>query len=185
MKLIMLSKSAKWTSYLLAGGIVMAVAAGGQVTSGGHRNLSSAVKSLVHDPIAFLAMRSPGARDKGALFQTKPKKVAQKPPAPTERVLPVMRIREPDLAFGPIADPVTDLGPVSLLDIPPVTDPANVLPPVIIPDIPTDPGNPVVPGVPEPATWLTMILGMLATGASLRRQRTASSGSSGRRAIAG
>lgn len=51
------------------------------------------------------------------------------------------------------------------------SDSSAVLPPISSPPI-TPPPPPVVPPIPEPATWLTMILGFFAVGIAIRRTRS-------------
>lgn len=175
-------------AFLLAGAAMLAIG----------ENNRALIAEVLRDPLSILAQRSPGERDPGALLQTKKPhtRVAAAgrpraaPPAPTERVLSAVRTRPPPmlgidtLALGPII-PVID-APVFPVP-PPLTGrilPAGVPiafvnpPPSICCGGEVPPGPPVTPPVvppapiPEPQTWLTMILGFFAMGWALRRRRT-------------
>ncbi|MGK6321927.1 PEPxxWA-CTERM sorting domain-containing protein [Sphingomonas sp. DT-51] len=175
-------------------------ALGGTVGGLGIADASAKVARLVDlpDPSAILGARSPGGRDAGAMFTTKParQRLASRPrvplpSAPRERVLsnvrerpsigwapPYVELPATPLAFGP-ATPIGDvpLTPVALGPLPPGGG--------FTPTTPFVPGGggggngggggggdeviPPVPAVPEPATWATMILGFLMVGAALRR----------------
>ena len=74
----------------------------------------------------------------------------------------------------PVTPPVTPEPPVTP-PVPPVTPPVTppvvtppVTPPVVTPPVP--PTSPGVPAVPEPSTWLLMIVGFGALGLRLRRR---------------
>jgi len=129
-----------------------------------------------------------------------PSRAASLPFVPEERVLAEVRTRsplfpEPDVGgapdIGPALDsppalfeaPLNDIAPspapspggyfgftpqISFIDIPPVP-PTQ---PPIAPSLPPVPPT-IVPMVPEPATWVSMMLGFFALGAALRRRRTA------------
>jgi hypothetical protein len=52
------------------------------------------------------------------------------------------------------------------------TGPIILVPPVVPPTPPTPPVPPIPPvAVPEPASWMTMMLGMALVGRSIRRRR--------------
>ena len=137
------------------------------------RGAVAIAEEAIRDPMGLLAMRSPGSRAAGALFQTKQRHVAKRAMGPHERVLSQERAPEP----APSLAPEINL-PAELADEPPVTDgPQIVLPgttptTIVTPQkTPAPPAPPVVPtGVPEPSTWLSMILGMAFIGAAMRRR---------------
>ena len=166
----------------------------------------SIAAAAVMDPMSVLSGRSPGARDAGALYQTKPGMARKVPtsrvrtpvrPAETGFVpvvpgLPVMDAEVPtgllpgvpvETGLGPPIDLATPLvgggggfGPGVIggggfigggggggVVTPPTGGGGTVTPP-------GDGGTPVSP-VPEPATWLSMIVGFAFVGASMRRRR--------------
>ncbi|MBB3693415.1 PEPxxWA-CTERM sorting domain-containing protein [Sphingomonas sp. BK580] len=172
-------------------------AMGGTIGGLGIADASAKVARLVDlpDPSAILGARSPGGRDAGAMFTTKPAKqrLASRPRvplpgAPSERVLsnvrerpsigwapPYVELPETPLAFAP-GVPVGDvpLTPAALGPLPPGGG--------FTPSTPFIPGGGTggggggggdivtpPPAVPEPATWATMILGFLMVGGALRR----------------
>lgn len=145
--------------------------------------------------MALLDARSPGEREKGELTLTKnaakpirtiqPReralgKIVQPKPVPTPEF--VRAITSPALAVPAL--PIT--APVTLADIvPPVTAPSPLsggigVPTIIAssnglgnppPGTTTNPPAPTPPpAVPEPGTWLTMVLGFGLTGWSIRRR---------------
>lgn len=145
---------------------------------------STSVAEVLRDPLTLLADRSPGGRAAGALFSTKPPRA--KPPAgPTERVLTVVRERKPPLVPEPEmwALPDQPLGYVPFEEPPQLfLVPENSVPniPVIPPftfERPTPPSccavirppaGPGGPAVPEPSTWVMLILGFFAAGSAIR-----------------
>ena len=123
------------------------------------------------DPLSVLASRSPGARVGGALFQSKPQRVAgalRRPTVtlPRERVLAVGRTRpEPALAPAPAPAPVwaeaafgLDGLPDDFAAVPGIDDavagPGFEVPPFAFGDGPGVPGTPGPgtsgPGTPQP-----------------------------------
>lgn len=148
--------------------------------------------------LALLDARSPGEREKGALTATKTRKLASttsdaKPheralgkiirPAPTapSEFVQALTPPTPVVAAPAVAPPVT------LADvIPPVTGtPGSGAPPITTlaappgggnPGTPGTPGTPtttvpdVPPAVPEPATWMMMLLGFGLIGSAMRRR---------------
>ncbi|URD61630.1 PEPxxWA-CTERM sorting domain-containing protein [Sphingomonas sp. KRR8] len=160
----------------------------------------SAPKSLM----ALLDSRSPGERDKGVLTSTKSRKLASNAAAkPHERALG--KIIRPSaappkefveaLAPPPPVEAAPSVAPPPTLAevLPKVTGvPGNAPPPGVTlvgpppGGTPGTPGTPVTPGtpgtpevpsaVPEPATWMTMLLGFGLIGSSMRRRRASLSG---------
>ena len=120
------------------------------------------------DPRSVLADRSPGDRDVGVLYDTKPEIEKF---FPKERVLPMTRERrlfdlppettsDESEALGP---PST--GPVMLGALAPVTPPPQLG--RLVPF-----NAPLVPGaIPEPETWLLNILGLFAIAGTMRYRR--------------
>lgn len=159
---------------------------------------AKAIANTLRNPMSIFASRSPGVRLGGVLLQTKPD-YAAKPrqrarpidSVPRERVLSSGRSR-PGGPLGLSADngPLAGLqgGPTTLSSTPGFDVPSGIGPGFDVPafgfgDTPGfagTPGNPANPGsptpggpgsaVPEPATWLMMILGLGATGWAMRRR---------------
>ena len=113
------------------------------------------------DPLAMLSARSPGVRDAGAMFQTKPRKAPRlahsprSPLIPRERVLTNVRERQPggwepnfvDFPAPPLgfAPPNIPLIPTALGPFPP-GGPSGFTP--LFPPSSSTPGGPLVPGGP-------------------------------------
>lgn len=156
----------------------------------------AAIANALADPLSLLDQRSPGARGAGALAQSKPRRQGQA--APSERVLSNVRVREPNLPPMETADLLTDL-PDYWNEMPDFASAAptgtgsltfggpsfrGIGAPAVIgggdgpsgpspggDDDRTTPPNPPVVPIPEPATWLTMIIGFAIMGWALRRGR--------------
>lgn len=178
------------------------VLAGSFLVSVGEDNRAAFAEAL-RDPLSILAQRSPGERGAGTLRQTKPARTrvaAAAPFAPSERVLPAMRMRPPVLPFidAPGLEPITPpiYAPPGLESAgPAISAPVFAVPAIsgITPagfgdgDITPPPTNIITPpaappsAVPEPETWLTMILGFFVAGQALRRRRTTGATQEGRR----
>lgn len=163
--------------------------AGGSSGRGGSESLMANIRDLVRDPLAYLAQRSPGVRDSRDLLQLKHRVLATSPKGakPHEQVL--ANVRYP----SPIPDYINDiLAPVHFApfeggSVPviggygPIGGSPGVPSPVVpISDVPgSSPGGTTggVTTVPEPATWLTLLLGMALVGAGVRvRQRRQADG---------
>jgi len=127
-----------------------------------------------------------------------PSRINSGPFVPEERVLAQVRMRSPALPALDTSAPDTGFVPdvVPTLELPvgefaPFVGPplgigsggivpanfsfTDVIPPVFPsrPDVPLPPSPPppsVVPVVPEPATWMTMMIGFFALGTALRRR---------------
>ncbi len=162
---------------------------------GGKGGIGAANAATIPAPFDLLAMfsgRSPGARDPGALTQTKVRErvaanVRSRPPAagapgagaPEERVLTSLRERplttgEPGAGFdnlpfsavdGPLVDATNPSTPGGGTSPGPV-----VAPPLVVPPTPTPTPTPPVAAVPEPSTWMTMMIGLFGLGIALRRR---------------
>jgi hypothetical protein len=160
---------------------------------------SRAIARTLRNPLSIFAGRSPGPRADGVLYQTKPKLAAthrQRPRplglVPHERVLSTGRAR-PLVPFAPAAEapPLALLGTPTPLAFAPGLGGPEYLPSAFdVPgfgfgDVPgfagvggppeseaPPPGGPG-PAVPEPATWLMLIVGFGWIGHSLRRNRAA------------
>lgn len=75
----------------------------------------------------------------------------------------------------PTTSPAATRGTGSLGDIPNASFGNSPISAIVLdnPDVPGDGGgDPVVPAVPEPASWLLMLLGIGALGGAMRRYRT-------------
>jgi len=140
------------------------------------------------DPASILASRSPGARPAGALFMIKKKRLAtalqaRRPGAGrTERVLPMSHVRPagaPIPALGAAFQSVAPMGEIGPL---PADELLGFAPPFGeggfggVPDVPAPRGSPPQslnpgPPVPEPTTWIMMVVAIAAMGARLRRSR--------------
>jgi hypothetical protein len=154
------------------------------------------LREALRNPLAILSDRSPGERAAGALVQSKPHMQV----APTERVLsPVLerpaapipvdldnlpnRVQEviqPSATSGP-GTPGGNIAPPPL-PIPGVPGSSGgLIPPPpgggggggVLPPPPGPPPPPVITAVPEPATWIMMIVGVGLIGLQLRRRRAA------------
>lgn len=133
-----------------------------------------AIADSIRDPLALLALRSPGERGDGATFASKPPRqvVAAKP---TERVLAMVRERPagPPVSEAPLAlpQPPLDLivdNPAIVPNVDPGIDPG------LVPSLCCEtPANPPTAPVPEPSTWLMMLVGFFATGFMMRRRPAA------------
>jgi hypothetical protein len=183
-------------------GLLLAFLLTGTFVASVSQESRTAFAEILRDPLSVLSERSPGERAPGALHRSKPAKqlaAATLPPpfAPAERVLSEVRTRPPIL-FGPdtpisgliapeAAAPtfvpaalstvpggsVPGLPGLPFIGIPPGSD-DDVTPPGEEPETPDTPDTPELPPppIPEPGTWLTMILGFLAAGLAMRRRRS-------------
>lgn len=128
--------------------------------------------SAWRDPATVLEERSPGERDPGALYSTKPERILARV-LPAERVLPVVRERfAPEEA--PLADEFGFDEPALAAFAPEIVEDLPLPPPPPVLTVSTVPDGlppPTVPGaVPEPATWLVSILGLFAVAGAMRRR---------------
>ena len=155
------------------------------------------LQEVLRDPLAILSDRSPGERRSGTLTQSKPHLAA----GPSERVLspvldrpanpiPVNLDNLPARALE-VIDPGTSAipgAPGNSIAAPPLPIPGlpgssgGVIPPnagngggTIPPAPPPAPPLQVVSPVPEPATWIMMIVGVALIGQQLRRRQAARS----------
>ena len=140
------------------------------------------------DPASILASRSPGARPAGALFMIKKKRLAtalaaRRPGAGrTERVLPMSRVRPAGAPIPELGSAFQSVGPMGEIGPLPGDELLGFAPPFGeggfggVPDVPAPRGSPPQspnpgPPVPEPATWMMMVVAIAAIGARLRRSR--------------
>jgi hypothetical protein len=145
-------------------------------------DLAQAAVQRAKSFLQLIQQRSPGARTRGLLANTKHKKVVLH-----QRALPKVRMALPKMPpvtnEPPLIDIVVPPVPVvpagfELASLPPFSapsPPANpLIPPrgLIVPPSETPPTPPIIPppAVPEPETWATMLLGLGLIGWSLRRR---------------
>jgi hypothetical protein len=167
------------SAVVLALGLTTVVA----TTPFGGVSLATAAVQRAKSFLQLIQQRSPGTRTRAALVKTKHKRLVVH-----ERALPKVRMAvatipppQPEL-IDLVAPPLPVL-PVSLeaLTIPPLSQPSSapgfpligppgiVVPPPLSPS--TTPLVPPISAVPEPATWLTMLLGFGLIGWRRRRRR--------------
>lgn len=150
-----------------------------------------ATASLPQQLMALLEARSPGERVAGALTQSKkriersiarlPKKLIPALPTPTEQLAKVVVPATPPLQIvpPPEAPPVADIiAPALMLaSLPPIAGSSLLNPapgPVLFMPPPPPPPTLVNSAVPEPQSWLIMLIGFGMIGSAMqRRQRLA------------
>ena len=153
---------------------------------------TAAIAEVLRDPLSLIAERSPGARADGSLLAAKRGKGVK----PVELVMSTSRERAPSVSEAPApasvpdslaipAEPLVTAGvPVDAAPGDAILGPPQELPPgvgnpgflVPIGSVPGDSGTPgcctpppdTVPAVPEPETWVMLILGFFMVGAALR-----------------
>ncbi|MCB2059211.1 MAG: hypothetical protein R3E09_18375 [Novosphingobium sp.] len=146
---------------------------------------STVFAELPRDPLSLLAERSPGQRPAGALFNVKPPKVTfrqEEPivPAPVYGPDILPKITQELLSEPPIGPDTPELPytPTICCELtvnePPLTPPLTPILPFLPP--------PVRP-LPEPETWITMLLGIFAIGSAMRRTKVRESKASSRNAV--
>jgi hypothetical protein len=137
------------------------------------------VLAALKDPLTLFAARSPGTRGAGALHSTKPSAERH------ERVLSMVRERKPSPGiptgaghpvFGDAPDILAAIPAAApedhpLPDDPPISEPYGT---PFLPVPPYEPGLLIYPGgtpaVPEPGTWVMLIVGFFAAGAAMRKR---------------
>ena len=146
-------------------------------------SLADAAVEKAKSFIQLMQQRSPGERTKTILIKTKHKKILAH-----EHALPKIRMAQPDVPppiFTPalidiVAPPPVMMASLEAIDIPPLlqSSPPGVplFPPpsLIVPPTETPTTPPIVTppsAVPEPSTWMTMLLGFGFIGWQLRRRR--------------
>lgn len=169
----------------------------GSGANGDQATLASALAKtkLGADFLQMIGQRSPGERTAGELADTKARKLAavaphqralpkvRAPAAPLENVVPTI-FESPVVSAAPdLIPPVAELLPSALAaNIPPALgySPLGggggvILPPVISSPTPVTPPADVpptvTPAVPEPGTWMLMLVGFGAAGTAMRRRR--------------
>lgn len=173
-----------------AGALLFAVGTATTVASLTGTDLAGAAAVRAQSLVDLIAKRSPGARTEAQLTKTKHRALAERdaPPVPHVPANLAEVIAPPAAAMVPV-----DLGPppqLSFLEVPPLPTlfvpppggPPNMPPPggggggccSGPPSSPPEtPPNTPPPPVPEPGTWLTMLLGFGFTGWAMRRKRAA------------
>jgi hypothetical protein len=165
---------------MLATTLSLSVALGGafSLASLAGVDLADAAVSRAESLIDLLDQRSPGARTEGQLTKTKHKKEA------------VVDRETPKNLADVLAPPAPGLIPIDLdvpapvIEVASTTPPGEILvPPTVItpphggdtppPGPPNTPPPPPPPALPEPGTWMSMILGFGLVGWLLRRSRAA------------
>jgi hypothetical protein len=171
--------------WLVAGiALTLALTTAFSITSFDGASLANAAVERAKSFLQIIQQRSPGARTKAQLALTK-----QKRPILHERALPKVRMALPaippptlepaliDIVAPPVpvvpasfeAMTVPPLQSLSPPGIPIILPPGLIVPPTERPSTP-----PIVTppsAVPEPATWMTMLLGFGLIGWQLRRRR--------------
>jgi len=171
-------RRAKRRPLLFAGGAALTIAltTALSLASFSGVDLASAAVERAKSLAELMSRRSPGERTHGELIKTKHKMVAH------ERALPKIQPAPPNLVevLAPPAEapPTVEVPPQAQLVPPGVTvtpPPGVVVPPCChaVPPPSPPPSPPPPPGVPEPGTWMTMILGFGLTGWMMRRRRPA------------
>jgi hypothetical protein len=151
--------------------------------SGG--GLAEAAVQRAKSFLELIQQRSPGARSRGQLAQTKHKKTVlhQRALPKVRMVMPIPPTGSPTTLVDIVAPsvPIIPAG-FELASIPPLSPPPSPLeiplirqPSLIVPPTETPSTPPVIPppAVPEPDTWATMILGLGLIGWMLRSRRQA------------
>lgn len=161
---------------------------------------AQAISAVLKDPMSLFAARSPGERAPGALTQSKPARnlgtgVSRVPPR--ERVLSTGRTRPAvPVETADVGTPGMTVAPVDAIDDGvPIASTSfgepGIVPgsggggaPFFVPPTSNGPGvsigepgdggtvTPPTSPVPEPETWLTMMVGLFTIGAALRRRRS-------------
>jgi hypothetical protein len=168
--------------------LVLALTTVAATTSFDGVSLATAAIRRATSFLQIIQQRSPGSRTKAVLVKTKHKRIVVH-----ERALPKIRLAVPNIppAIPSVYQPsLVDLVMPSIPVLPASLDAVTIpqlLQPSFAPDIPLIPprriivpmpqspsATPLVPpatAVPEPAAWLTMLLGFALTGWQLRRRR--------------
>lgn len=184
--------------------LLLATAAAMSLATVGRTALAGAAVERAKDLLELIEQRSPGQRTQGQLVKTKHRL------APHERALPKVRqdvpwvpIEQPPLALIDIvsAPPVVPVGLDKIATVEEIVPPGSSSGPPVVGGPPGGPGlvvppgspgqsppssppivssPPPVPPVPEPATWMTMLLGFAAIGWRLRGRRAPAAPLAGR-----
>jgi hypothetical protein len=169
---------------LLAGTAALLFAAGTATTVASFTgtDLAGAAAVRAQSLVDLISQRSPGARTEAQLTKTKHRALAETAPAIAHVPANLAEVIAPPL---PDVVPV-DLAPplqLSFFEMPPL--PGLLMPPPRggggccggPPNSPpeTPPNTPPPPPVPEPGTWMTMLLGFGLVGWAMRRKGAAAS----------
>jgi hypothetical protein len=190
----------RWVLLATGAAIVLALGFEFAVASFGGISVAEAAVSQAKSLVDLLDQRSPGARTAGELTKTKGKRIAlgDREWAPTAAVpknlAAVLAPPTPEVASVDVGVPIAALGPIvppppGEILLPPPGGGVIVTPPgggAVVPPgggdtppgggdnpPPGPPNSPPPPAVPEPGTWMTMILGFGLVGWMLRRNRPA------------
>jgi hypothetical protein len=169
--------------------LVLVIAAGLGTAGLSGNDLAAAAVQKARSLLDLIGQRSPGERTESQLVKTKHRhvrmhqralaKVRHAPPALEQPVVlidlvfprpaPVLAATEKPIPLIGEAIPPPGTGAPPLFfpsPLPPSQTPPTSLPPVV-----GQPAPPLIPAVPEPATWVTMLLGFVLMGWRLQ-QRT-------------
>ena len=177
------ARRARWPYLLVAVAAILALTTILSTAGFDGASLADAAVEKAKSFIQLMQQRSPGERTKTMLIKTKHKKILAH-----ERALPKVRVALPDIpppTFAPALIDIVSAPPVMMasleaIDIPPLfqSSPPGVpiFPPpsLIVPPTETPTTPPIVTppaAVPEPSTWMTMLLGFGLIGWQLRRRR--------------
>lgn len=174
---------------LLAAAAALVFAAGTATTVASFTgtDLAGAAEARARSLVDLIGQRSPGARTEAQLTKTKHRAVAERDPAPADAHVPanlaeVIAPPVPDIVPVDLAPPLQltflEMPPVPGLPMPPPGGGGGVPPggggggccggpPNSPPETP--PNTPPPPPLPEPGTWLTMLLGFGFVGWGMRR----------------
>lgn len=167
-------------SITLATTLSLSVALGGafSLASFAGVDLADAAVSRAESLIDLMDQRSPGARTEGELTKTKHKKEAVADRELPKSLADVLAPPAPGLV------PVDIEVPAPVIEVASTTPPGEILsPPTVVtpphggdtppPGPPNTPPLPPPPALPEPGTWMTMILGFGLVGWFMRRSKAA------------
>lgn len=159
--------------------IATALGLGVFASRGGRIGQPAFMRPIERSLRSLFAQRSPGQRTVAELLKRRQLIAGERAHA---QVLGPAEATDEPVEWNP-ADQIVDLdGPLEMA-APPLDDalalvpPANGPPANCCPGAPDGgivvpgPGEPPAPGVPEPSTWLTMLIGFAMAGLALRRQR--------------
>lgn len=151
------------------------------VATFGGNDLANATIARVKSVLELINQRSPGHRTEAHLTKIKHRRLATRI---HERALPKIRteLPFPPIDYSPALVDILATPPPSVqfalgeVPVPPITQtfppggPPSGPPTFIVPQVNTPPiVPPVTPAVPEPSTWMTMLVGFALVGWRIRR----------------